>query len=54
VNGLDMVLINLHAPTEDKGDDEKEELYATLENVYESSTRSIKIIVRDIDAKVGR
>lgn len=49
-----MVIINVHAPTEEKGDDEKEEFYATMEDVYDSSAGSIKIIVRDLNTKVGR
>jgi hypothetical protein len=44
-NGLDMVIINEHAPTEDKEDDEKEQFYTTLEDVYDGLAGSIKIIV---------
>jgi len=51
-NGLDMVLINVYAPTEDKMDDEKEEFSATLEDVYDPLTGSIKIIIGDLNAKV--
>lgn len=53
-NDLDVVIINVHAPTEKKGDDEKEEFYATMEDVHDSSAGSIKIIVGDFNAKVGR
>lgn len=49
-----MVLINVHAPTEDRGDDEKEEFFGTLDYVYDSSTGINKIIVGDLNAKVGR
>lgn len=52
-NGSDTVIINVHAPTEEKGDDEKEEFYNTLEDVYNGSSGSIKIIV-DLNAKIGR
>lgn len=44
-----MVIINEHAPTEDK-----EEFYTTLEDVYDGLAGSIKIIVGDLNAKVGR
>lgn len=53
-NYLDMVLINVHAPTEDKDGDEAEVFYATLEDVYESLTGSSWIIVDDFNAKIGR
>lgn len=53
-NGLDIVIINVHAPTEDKEDCEKEEFYTTLEDVYNGSAGSIKIVVGDLNAKVGR
>lgn len=53
MNGLDIVIINVHVLTEDKGDDEKEEFYATLEDVYYYSVGTIKIIVGDLNAKVG-
>jgi hypothetical protein len=53
-NGLDMVIINVHAPTEEKGDDEKEEFYTTMEDVYNGSAGNIKIIVEYLNAKVER
>lgn len=49
-----MVINNVHTPTEDKVDDEKEEFYATLEDVYDSSAGYIKIIVGNLNAKVGQ
>lgn len=42
-----MVIINVHPSTEDKGYDEKEKLYATLEDVYDFLTEIIKIIVKN-------
>lgn len=53
MNGLDIVIINVQALTEDKGDNEKEEFYATLEDVYDYSVGTIKIIAGDLNAKVG-
>lgn len=49
-----MVLINVHAPTEDKDGDGAEVFYATLEDVYESLMGSSWIIVDDFNAKIGR
>lgn len=48
-------LVNIHAPTEEKDDEEKDEYYEVLEQVYESLPRQdIKIIIGDANAKVGK
>lgn len=48
-------LINVHAPTEDKEDEEKDEFYDELERAYDSCPRSdIKIVIGDLNAKIGR
>ncbi|XP_071652375.1 craniofacial development protein 2-like [Temnothorax longispinosus] len=48
-------LINVHAPTEDKSDVEKDEFYSALEDAYDKCPKNdIKIIVGDFNAKIGR
>ncbi|XP_071573135.1 craniofacial development protein 2-like [Temnothorax nylanderi] len=48
-------LINVHAPTEDKSDVEKDEFYSALEDAYDKCPKNdIKIIVGDLNAKIGR
>ena len=47
-------IINVHAPTDDKPEEEKDDFYDLLENAYASSRRhDIKIIIGDLNAKVG-
>ena len=46
-----MWIINVHAPTEEKAEDIKEEFYQNLENVYNSiSQNDIKLIIGDFNA----
>ena len=48
-------LINVHAPTEEKDNEEKELFYEKLVEVYDGAPRrDIKIILGDFNAKVGR
>jgi len=48
-------LINVHAPTEEKEDLEKEAFYQKVEEVYDSCpSNDIKIVWGDWNAKVGR
>ncbi|XP_058126780.1 craniofacial development protein 2-like [Anopheles ziemanni] len=48
-------LINVHAPTEDKDEEEKDLFYGRLAKLYESCPRyDLKIILGDFNAKVGR
>ncbi|XP_058120479.1 craniofacial development protein 2-like [Anopheles ziemanni] len=48
-------LINVHAPTEDKDEEEKDLFYGRLAKLYESCPRyDVKIILGDFNAKVGR
>lgn len=47
-------MINAHAPTEEKDEDEKGFFYATLADVFASSTSTIKIVLGDFYAKLGR
>ncbi|CAI6370121.1 unnamed protein product [Macrosiphum euphorbiae] len=51
---FDAVLINAHAPTEEKDEDEKDLFYATLADIFASSTSTIRIVLGDFNAKLGR
>jgi len=53
-DNFDMVLINAHAPTEDKNEEEKELFYATLEDTFSMSKGDIKLVLGDFNAKIGR
>ncbi|XP_055375918.1 craniofacial development protein 2-like [Condylostylus longicornis] len=47
-------IINVHAQTEDKSDEEKEEFYEELEKIYDNCPKNdIKIIIGDCNAKIG-
>lgn len=48
-------IINVHAPSEDKDEETKEEFYTKLERVYDSCPlHDIKIVAGDFNAKVGK
>jgi len=51
---FDIVLINKYAPTEKKDEDEKKFFYATLADLFVSSTGLIKVVISDLNAKLGR
>jgi len=47
--------ITLHAPSEDKSDEEKEEFYSLLESTLEGIPRHcIIILLGDFNAKIGK
>jgi hypothetical protein len=49
------IVLNVHAPTEDKDDDIKDSLYKELEQVSDQLPRyHMKIFVGDFNAKIGR
>jgi exonuclease III len=51
----DIIVSNVHAPTEDKDDDIKESIYEELEQVFDQFPRHhMKILLGDFNAKVGR
>jgi hypothetical protein len=51
----DIIVLNVHAPTEDKIDDIKDRFYEKLEHVFDKFPRyHMKIFLGDFNAKVGR
>jgi hypothetical protein len=49
------VVLNVHAPTEDKIDDVKDSFYEELERVVDKFTKyCLKILLGDFNDKVGR
>jgi hypothetical protein len=49
------VILNVHAPTEDKDDDIKNIFYEELEQVFDQFPRyHMKILMGDFNEKVGR
>jgi hypothetical protein len=50
-----IIVLNAHAPTEEKGDDPKDSFYEELEEVFDNFPNShMKILLGDFNAKVGR
>lgn len=50
-----ITMINVHAPTEEKEDDIKEDFYNDLEDVIEETPKQdILIVLGDFNAKIGR
>jgi hypothetical protein len=50
-----MWIINAHAPTEEKVEDIKDDLYQTFEHIYNALPQNdIKLIVGDFNAKIGK
>jgi hypothetical protein len=51
----DVIVLNVHASTEDKDDDIKYSFYEELEQVFDQFPRyHMKILLEDFNAKVGR
>jgi hypothetical protein len=51
----DIIVLNVHAPTEDKIDDVKDRFYEELEHVFDRFPKyHTKILLGDFNAKVGR
>jgi exonuclease III len=51
----DIIVLNVHAPTEDKDDVIKDSFYEELEEVFDQFPRyRMKILLGDFNAKVGR
>jgi exonuclease III len=52
---FDIIVLNVHAPTEDKIDDIKDRVYEELEQVFDKFRKHpMKILLGDFNAKVGR
>jgi exonuclease III len=50
-----IIVLNVHAPTEDKTDDVKDSLYEELERIFGKFPKyHTKILLGDLNAKVGR
>ncbi|PNF24856.1 hypothetical protein B7P43_G12920 [Cryptotermes secundus] len=51
----DIIVMNVHAPTEDKIDDIKDRFYEELEHVFDKFPKyHMKVLLGDFNAKVGR
>jgi hypothetical protein len=51
----DIIILNVHVPTEDRIDDVKDRLYKELEQVFNKFPKyHMKILLGDFNAKVGR
>jgi exonuclease III len=49
---FDIIVLNIHAPTEDKDDDKKDSFYEELEQVFDQFPRyHMKILLGDFNAK---
>jgi len=52
---FDVSLISVHAPTEDKPQEEKETFYEDLESIINTLlNNSIHILLEDLNAKIGK
>jgi hypothetical protein len=50
-----IIVLNVHAPTEDKTDDVKDSFYGELERVFDKFPKyHLKILLGDFSAKVGK
>jgi hypothetical protein len=50
-----IIVLNVHAPTEEKSDDSKDSFYEELEQVFDHFPKYfMKILLRDFNAKLGR
>jgi hypothetical protein len=50
----DIIVLNMHAPTEDKDDDIKDRFYGEVEQVYNQFRRyHIKILLRHFNEREG-
>jgi hypothetical protein len=51
----DVIVLNVHAPTENKHDDSKDNFCEGLEQVFNHFPKyHVKILLRDFNAKLGR
>jgi hypothetical protein len=50
----DIIVLNVHAPTEDKIDDTKDRLYEELEYVFDKFSKYMNILLVHFNDEVGR
>ena len=51
----DIIVLNVHAPTEDKDDDIKDSFYEEIEQLFDQLPKyHMKILLGDFNAKVGQ
>jgi hypothetical protein len=54
-HGCHVIVLNVHAPTEDKIDDVKDNFYEELERVFNEFPKyHMKVLLGDFNAKTGR
>jgi hypothetical protein len=52
---FNIIVLNAHSPTEEKGDDSKDSFYEELEQVFEHFSKyHMQILLGDFNAKLGR
>jgi len=50
-----IILVNVHAPSEEKSEESKDSLYEEIEQVFDNFPKyHMKILLGDFNAKVGR
>ena len=49
-----IIVLNVHAPSEDKSDDSKDSFYEELEQFFDHFPRYMKVLLGDFNPKVGR
>jgi exonuclease III len=55
VRWCDIIVLNVHAPTEDKIDDVKDSFYEQLEHVFDKFPKQrMKMLLGDFNARIGR
>jgi len=52
--GCNIIVLNVHAPSEEKSDDSKDSFYEDLEHLNHFSKYHMKSLEGDFNAKVGR
>ena len=52
---INIIVVNVHAPSEEKSDESKDSFYEELEQVFDHFPKyHMKMLLRDFNAKVGR
>lgn len=53
-NDLNIVLINVRAPTEDRDEEEKKDFYERLEEIFDKTLGNIIIVLGGLNAKIEK